>query len=204
MTRAPMGDPPASRRLRPAMQAGPFPQRGVVLPVALVLLVLVTLVGLAAVRGTVMQQRMAANFYDREIAFQANEAALRQAEAAIRTATAAASGAAGFPDCSPGSGNVCQADPFNDDRVPADAITEVPTTAFDGGRLAAGKPQYIVQYMGNFAMPVPNVKQISSCSGYLPCASTQTADFYRITARSGDPAAIDGRAYVMLQSVFRK
>lgn len=201
MPRISLGSPRSSRRPHRAALAGVFSQRGVVLPVALILLVVVTLVGLAAIRGTLLQQKMAANFYDREIAFQANEAALRQAEAAIR---AAAAGAAGFQDCSPGSGRVCRADPFNDADVPAGAIADVPATSFDGGKLAAGTPQYIVQYLGNFAVPVPKVRQISSCSGYLPCSSAQTADFYRITARNGDPATLGGRAYVVLQSVFRK
>jgi len=62
----------------------PAAQRGVALVVALILLVVITLVGLAAVRGTIMQQKMTANFYDREIAFQATEAALRQAEALVQ------------------------------------------------------------------------------------------------------------------------
>jgi Tfp pilus assembly protein PilX len=173
-------------------------QRGVALPVALILLVIITLVGLAAVSGTVMQQRMTANFHDRGLAFQASEAALRQAASVIRAAAAPT----GFSDCSPGSGNVCLANPFDEKNLPT--ITTVSATAFDAGSLKADQPQYIVQYMGNFAVPVPNVKQISSCSGYLPCAGTQTADFYRITARSGDPAKVGNRAFVVLQSVFRK
>jgi type IV pilus assembly protein PilX len=200
MIRVSMGVPFICR-LHSMTPVGRSLQRGVALPVALVLLVVVTLVGFAAIRETILQQKMAANFYDREIAFQANEAAVRQAEAAIRNATSTVP--AGFLDCSPTSGNVCQADPFNDAKVPASAISEVPTTLFDGGTLVAGKPQYIVQYMGNFAIPIPNVKQISGCSGYLPCNNTHTADFYRITARSG-PADVGGRASVVLQSVFRK
>lgn len=177
-------------------------QRGVALPVALILLVVVTLVGLAAVNGTILQQKMAANFYDRGLAFQASEAALRQAASVIQATTAAAP--AGFLDCSPGSGKTCFVNPFDDSAVPVGAIILVPMAAFDAGTLNAGQPQYVIQYMGNFAVPVPNVKQISSCSGYLPCSGTQTADFYRITVRNGDPATLDGRALVVLQSVFKK
>ena len=47
-------------------------QCGVALVVSLLLLVIVALVGLAAVRGTLMQQKMAANSFDREQAFQAD------------------------------------------------------------------------------------------------------------------------------------
>lgn len=176
-------------------------QQGIALVVALLLLVVVTLVGLAAVGGTLLQQKMAANFYDREIAFQADEAALRQAENAILASTAAPPGA--FRDCSPGSGNVCLANPFDDPHLPGGEVTQVGKASFDA-RLAASQPQYVIEYMGNFAVPVPNVKQLSSCSGYVPCSAITTADFYRITARSGDPAQTAGRAQVVLQSVYRK
>ncbi len=177
-------------------------QRGVALAVALILLVVITLVGLAAVSGTILQQKMSANFYDRSLAFQADEAAMRQAALAIQAATGAAP--AGFYDCSSGSTNLCQANPFNDANVPSSNIKTVASGDFNAGNMAASKPQYIVQYMGRFAVPVPNVRVISSCSGYGPCAPAQMADFYRITARSGDPAVIGGRASVVMQSVFRK
>lgn len=177
-------------------------QGGIALAVALILLVVITLVGLAAVGGTILQQKMSANFYDRSTAFQADEAAMRQAALTIQAATAAAP--AGFFDCSPASGNLCQANPFNDSAVPSSNITTVATSAYDAGAMAASRPQYVIQYMGKFAVPIPNVKVISSCSGYGPCAPTEMADFYRITARSGDPSEIGDRAFVMLQSVFRK
>ncbi|MGH8160266.1 MAG: pilus assembly PilX family protein [Rhodanobacter sp.] len=188
---------------RSAHQHGCSPGRagqgGVALVTALILLIVVTLVGLAAVRGTIMQQKMTANFYDREIAFQANEAALRLAEAEIQATTAVAP--AGFRDCSPTSGNVCLADPLS--SLPASAVKPVPVAAYDAGKLAAAQPQYVIEYMGKFEIPVPNVKQLSNCSGYAPCGSTSRADFYRITARSG-PADVGNRASVVLQSMYRK
>lgn len=173
--------------------------------VALILLLVITLVGLAAVSGTLLQQKMSANFYDRQLAFQADEAALRAAEGAIRTATASASAPAGFLDCRSTSGNVCLANPFSDTNVPATSITSVPTATFNGGSIMGGsQPQYVIQYMGKFAIPNPKVKSLS-CGGYggAACIPT-TADFYRITARSGDPAVIGNRAFVVLQSFFRR
>ena len=83
-------------------------QRGVALAVALILLLVITLVGLAAVSGTLMQQKMSANFYDRQVAFQSTEAAMRQAALAIQTATASAAAPAGFYDCSPAAPNTLQ------------------------------------------------------------------------------------------------
>jgi type IV pilus assembly protein PilX len=178
-------------------------QHGVALAVALILLVVITLVGLAAVSGTIGQQKMSANFYDREVAFQETEAAMRQAALAIEANTAAAP--AGYFDCSAAGGKVCQANPFTDTNVPATNIKSVSaTTQFSAGGMAASQPQYVIQYMGNFQVPIPNVKLIGCVGGYNGCQQQkQTADFYRITARSGDPTAINGRAYVVLQSVFR-
>jgi len=171
-------------------------QRGVAIVVALVLLVVVTLVGLAAVRGTIMQQKMTANFYDREVAFQAAEAALRQGEAAVH----AAASPSGFRDCSPSSTTKCVPNPFTDSTVTA---TSIATTAFDATKLAASQPQYVVEYLGNFTIPPPNVHQLSNCSGYSPCGALNTSDFYRVTARSGDTTVGD-RATVVLQTVYRR
>lgn len=189
-------------------------QRGVALAVALILLLVITLVGLAAVSGTLMQQKMSANFYDRQIAFQSTEAAMRQAALAIQTATASAAAPAGFYDCSPaapngtGAGNVCQSNPFatcpTGTTCSVGTIVDVSPTSYKAGNMATGQPQYIVQYMGNFQLPTPNVNPTSCPPGQYGCKTgTQTADFYRITARSGDPSVIGGRADVVLQSMFR-
>lgn len=55
-------------------------QRGVALVIALVLLLIVTVIGLAGMQGTNLQERMSANMYDRSLAFQRAEAGLRAAE----------------------------------------------------------------------------------------------------------------------------
>jgi len=171
-------------------------QRGVAIVVALVLLVVVTLVGLAAVRGTIMQQKMTANFYDREVAFQAAEAALRQGEADVQ----AAASPSGYRDCSPGSATKCVPNPFTDSTI---TPTKVTKASFDPSGLAASPPQYVVEYLGNFTIPPPSVHQLSNCSGYSPCGALNTADFYRVTARSGDTTVGD-RATVVLQTVYRR
>ena len=199
---------------RTSSRRGPAPrpanQRGVALVVALILLIVITLVGLAAVRGTIMQQKMTANFYDREIAFQATEAALRQAEALVHQASVVPSATSpavlGFDCRAPlGTiGNTCLPDPFNDTNVPVTQIKTVAKGSFDAGSLSIAQPQYVIEYMGNFQIPSPTVKQLSNCSGYAPCGNNNTADFYRITARSGDPALVQGRAAVELQTMYRR
>ena len=72
-----------SRSKLPAMCSGRGAQRGVALVVSLVLLLVATLIGLASVRGTNLQERMSSNMYDRSLAFQRAESALRAAEDAI-------------------------------------------------------------------------------------------------------------------------
>ena len=197
-------------RFRRSPSFRPAAQRGVALVVALVLLVVITLVGLAAVRGTIMQQKMTANFYDREIAFQATEAALRQAEALVHQASvvpsATSAAVLGFDCRAPlGTiGNTCLPDPFNDTNVPVTQIKTVAKGSFDAGSLSIAQPQYVIEYMGNFQIPSPTVKQLSNCSGYAPCGNNNTADFYRVTARSGDPAVVQDRSVVELQTMYRR
>lgn len=58
-------------------------QRGVVLVISLLMLLVLTMIGLAATRGTTLEQRMTANQNDQEVAFQAAEAALRAGESQI-------------------------------------------------------------------------------------------------------------------------
>ncbi|WP_172962254.1 pilus assembly PilX family protein [Hydrocarboniclastica marina] len=55
-------------------------QRGSALIVSLVMLLLMTLVGVASMQGTILQERMAGNLRDREMAFEATETALRVGE----------------------------------------------------------------------------------------------------------------------------
>ena len=55
-------------------------QAGASLLVVLILLLVMTLLGLAALRGTLLQERMSANLLDRNLNFQAAEAALREGE----------------------------------------------------------------------------------------------------------------------------
>lgn len=55
-------------------------QSGVVLVVSLIMLLLLTLIGLSGMQSTGLEEKMAGNMRDRNVAFQAAEAALRDAE----------------------------------------------------------------------------------------------------------------------------
>lgn len=61
----------------------PAKQDGMVLIVGLVMVLLITIVGLSAIRGTGLQENMAGNMRDRNVAFQAAESALREGETIV-------------------------------------------------------------------------------------------------------------------------
>jgi len=64
----------------------PSRQQGVSLLVAMIFLIVLSLLGIVSIRGVVMQERMAGNAQDWDLAFQAAEAALRDGEADAATA----------------------------------------------------------------------------------------------------------------------
>jgi type IV pilus assembly protein PilX len=61
-------------------------QAGAVLIVGLIMVLLMTIIGLAAIRGSDMQERMAGNMRDRNLAFQSAEAAVRAGEELLDSA----------------------------------------------------------------------------------------------------------------------
>ncbi|NMG03323.1 pilus assembly protein PilX [Azoarcus taiwanensis] len=60
--------------------APPRMQRGTVLIVALIVLLLLTMLGLSSMRSTTLEERMAGNLRDQNLSFQAAESALREGE----------------------------------------------------------------------------------------------------------------------------
>jgi len=59
-------------------------QRGSALIISLVFLLLLTMIGVTSIEDSTLQERMAGNERDRNLAFQAAEAALREGEAYLR------------------------------------------------------------------------------------------------------------------------
>ncbi|HNC77604.1 MAG TPA: PilX N-terminal domain-containing pilus assembly protein, partial [Pseudomonadales bacterium] len=66
-----------------AIHRGGNRQRGAILVVGLIVLLLMTLLGLSIMGGNAVEEKMAGNERDRQIAFQAAEAALREGERLI-------------------------------------------------------------------------------------------------------------------------
>lgn len=184
-------------------------QTGAALIVSLVLLVLVTLLGVAGIQNVALEEKMAGNAYDRNIAFQVAEAALRYGESIAEAQAKAIPPNSGFPSytdaddtCPAGAVNNCASGlcPTPDKDCPKrwEASSGfsgwVDASGLTLGALAGNAPQYFVEYLG----------------GTFPCAGTERCEGnlasgvcdckrYRITARS-NPGT--GRATVILQSVY--
>lgn len=157
-------------------------QRGVTLIIVLLLLLIMTLLGLASFRSTIMQEKMSSNLLDRSIGFQAAEAALREAEAV-------AAGSPAFP-----ASGACNTDGLC--PTPTGAATDRwrdSTTVWKNatvalGGLNAAAPQYIIEPLG----PAPNWP---GCDREVPAQPNCFSPRYRITARS----RAANRAQVILQ-----
>jgi type IV pilus assembly protein PilX len=74
------------RGIEPMPLHPPRGERGVVLVVSLIFLVVLTILALAGSESALFQERMAGNLRDRELAFQSAESAVREAERVIENA----------------------------------------------------------------------------------------------------------------------
>lgn len=165
-------------------------QRGVALITALILFVIMTLLGLAAIRNITQEERMAGHSYSRSLAFQATESALRSIEQLVEAnkptpvAGAGCNVVTGLMSCEPPAASAVP----RWKQPPADFNSWQDLSAIGSGSLAV-TPQYFVEYLGN-TFP---------CNPGDP-SGTDTCKRYRITARSSDGS--NGQTSVMLQSVY--
>jgi type IV pilus assembly protein PilX len=169
-----------------------YRQQGAALVVVLILLLVMTLLGLASLRGTLIEERMSANLYDRNLAFQAAEAALREGEARV-----AANGRSGFPDENTG---LCNANLCDKPTAAELEAGYVPRAERDGAYWAnatvdvgdlAVPPQYFIEYMGQ-------APSWPKCDSEMPVHPSCLKHRYRVTARS----SAANRARVVLQSNY--
>lgn len=77
---------PATPHLRFSRPHSPRRQRGAILVIALMFLVLLTIVAVSSISGVTLEEKMAGNLRDQTTAFQAAESALRDAEVDLETA----------------------------------------------------------------------------------------------------------------------
>lgn len=179
-------------------------QRGVALVVSLILLVLATLIGLASVRGTNLQERMSANMYDRSLAFQRAESALRAAEEAIRLNGAIAD--LKGVDCSAAAGVPCPVIPDNTFSGTSGNWVAVDSSHDVNDARTPGTPEYFVQFMGigrsESSLDLDSNADYAAYGG--DGGQVDNIAFYRITARSSAPADAVERSIVVLQATVKR
>lgn len=182
-----------------AEQSFPHHQRGVALVMALVFLLLLTILGIAALNTTSLEEKMANNVKDRNLAFQAAESALIVAENWIYTQV----GKPVFPNNSIGlyAPVTSDTDPdpnWKDSTWSTSNVVIYPSTPGQTVSGSLGKiqtqPKYIVEDMG----------EIPESGGSLVLTSSYKSKgttVVRITARGtgGTDAAV-----VMLQSTYSR
>ncbi|AHK80446.1 hypothetical protein M911_16365 [Ectothiorhodospira haloalkaliphila] len=162
-------------------------QKGSALIVSLVLLLVITLLAVAGMQNTTLQERMSGNYRDRDLAFQAAEYALRSGEARLEAATLPSFGGTepGLIQVLPGGHAVQVWNGYSWDSASA---TPVHTAAFD----VASAPRYVVEQLP----PMPDPQ--SSLAVDEPVGDIEV---FRITARATGGTA---DAVVILQSTYRR
>lgn len=101
---------------------------------------------------------------------------------------------------------VCLANPFNDPNLPGGSIKTLATSQYTASSVASGQPQYVIENMGNYQDPTANTgfNQSANAHNYGVNGGSITNIYYRVTARSGDPTKVDGRAVVVLQAMIKQ
>ena len=164
-------------------------QSGAVLFVSLIMLLIMTLLGISGMQTTILEEKMAGNFKDRNMSLQAGESALREAEEYLRATTVLPSFTGGtLGHYQPTAAGAARWD---------DSVTNWSDTANDvvayTGTLTdiATPPAYIIEELP----PVPE------SGGSLEAGVAVEARYYRITTR-----AVGGTdtAVVMLQSTYKR
>lgn len=179
-------------------------QRGWTLLTSLVFLFILSMLGIAAMQGASLEERMAGNQRERNIAFEAAEAALRDAEQDI-LASGRISGSLGFAGGCNSAGNylglctpsttltpVWESVDWRDAATTVRYVTYGAKTGTAAWPNVTRQPRYIIEWM-------PNLRgQDLGTESYGDTAQSKYQ--YRITAFGYGPA---DTAEVRLQSVFR-
>lgn len=175
--------------------AAPQRQNGVVLIVGLIMVLLMTIVGLAAIRGTGLQELMAGNMRDRNVAFQSAEAGLSAGEGFVATQNVYEMT---FSENVSAQGLVY--DLVANDKAPVESWTEAnwaaaKTVDFDLEGVAED-PSYVIEQV---AIAEYDIKRLLG----MGATSTMPFDvrFYRISSRGVDGT---GDAEAVVQSNFIK
>ncbi|AIY43277.1 Type IV fimbrial biogenesis protein PilX [Collimonas arenae] len=164
-----------------------FSQTGIALPMVLIFLVLMMLIGAVAMRNVTLDEKMAANSRNQQLAFQAAESGLRYCETgAQKNSIIPKAGAAAQPLDRMITTPVAGANVW--DTWPATA----PTTATLGLPAASGAAQCVIEDVTT-----------TIAMGGTQVTRDVSAKVYRVTAFGVDTTFASANAKVMLQSYLK-
>jgi type IV pilus assembly protein PilX len=173
-----------------AIASSPARQRGAILVTSLLLLLVLTVLGIAMMKMSTMQERMAGNTRDLNLALQGSEAGLRQGETLLRNLTTLpiATSAAGCLYCQRGALPLAIADPAlfnwtaNAQEFGTPGVTDIAELQED--------PRFTVEELA--------FVRDSYDTGIEPPTGR---DFYQVTARS---TGASGQTNTVLQTTFAR
>lgn len=188
----------------------PGRQQGIALIMAILLLIIATLSGLAGMRKTSLQERLSANLYDRAVAMQAAEFALGAAEKWLyETERATIIATASVVDCTK-TDAACPAVPDSTFTTGSTNWVSVTLPSTFNASLKAGNPQYFIQYLGlknsdanTDISQSANPLQYGTSGGGSNSMGTPQNATYRVTVRSSTPTADNDRSIVVLSSLVK-
>lgn len=168
---------------------GAHRERGAAMVIALIMLLVLTVLGTATARMTLLEERMTGNTQDRRVAFQAAEAALREGENLLEQPV--------LPDFDGDDGLYQPAAPDEQPLWRTVDFDSAEVRSYEGladadGPLSSAAASYFVEEL-------PRVPT----AGVSLAADTPVDDvsFYRVTARG---TGIAGAAAVTLQTTYRR
>ena len=156
-------------------------QSGAVLIIGLVLVMVLTILVLASVRSTVLQQKMATNLRDRDLTFQAAETALKAGEEYLRTTDP-------LPVFNNNNGiyTFNNARTFSQDADWVNLNTATPSLSLHQVPIT---PEYIIE----------KILLTDTVGESLDASKAVTSNYYRVTAKSKT-----GTSTVIVQSTYRR
>ena len=167
----------------------PQRERGAVLIVSLIMLLIVTLIAVSSMQGTVMEEKMAGNTRDRNLAFQTAESALREAETYVEGLASM-----GTFNGSGGLYGLTDSEPYyTDEATWSDTLNHVVGSAPHGSYAA---PRYFIKHYTT----VKGTAGALNMSGYGDNKGTGDITVFSVTARSTGASA--DSAEVMLRSYY--
>lgn len=167
-------------------------ERGVTLVVSLVFLLLLTILGITSIGTSTLQEKMAGNLRDMDMALQAAESALRDGEARLQALWGAAGGVEPIHDTDCTISGICSqgaTDPANDTWWTANSV-EYGVAGTREIDFASADPRSVIEKLQWVPMS-QRVCEYGDCPGWF---------YYRITSRAVGTTPV---SQSMLEETYR-